>query len=134
LHSQLDFSAHVQSYKAPDGREWVSIHPGDAAEFGIAEGALVRLFNGRGACLARARLTADLAPHVLILPTGAWLSQRQTGDLELAGNPNVLTLDIASSSFGQGCAAHTCLVAIEPYHGPEALASVVFSLPAFTSL
>jgi biotin/methionine sulfoxide reductase len=133
LHSQLDFSAQVQSRKAPDGREWVFIRPDDAADFGIVDGALVRLHNARGACLARARLTADLAPRVLVLPTGAWLNQSAPAALEQAGNPNVLTLDIASSAFGQGCAAHTCLVAIEPCHAQTGVAPVVFSPPAFTS-
>ena len=39
------------------------------------------------------------------------------GPLDIAGNPNVLTLDVGSSAFSQGCSAHTCLVAIERYEG-----------------
>ena len=109
----------MQNHKAPDGREWVSIHPDNAGRLGIADGDLVRLFNGRGACLARARYTTGLHPQVLVLPTGAWLAQKEESGLDIAGNPNVLTLDIGSSAFGQGCAAHTCLVSIEKYHTSE---------------
>ena len=37
--------------------------------------------------------------------------------LDIAGNPNVLTVDIGTSRFGQGCSAHTCLVRVERYEG-----------------
>lgn len=137
LHSQLDFSAYVQGHKAPDGREWVDIHPNNARPLNIAEGDLVRLFNDRGACLARARYMPGLSPDVLVLPTGAWLQQEQAYGLDIAGNPNVLTLDIGSSAFGQGCAAHTCLVSIEKFEAPAGSSSarrIDFSTPRIQSL
>ena len=51
--------------------------------------------------------------------------------LELAGNPNVLTLDKGTSRLGQGCSAHSCLVAIEPYRAniPEAWRRVAAAPP-----
>jgi biotin/methionine sulfoxide reductase len=61
-------------------------------------------------------LGADTAPGVAVLPTGAWLTRGQDG-ADIAGNPNVLTLDIGSSAFGQGCAAHTCLIRVAPHAG-----------------
>jgi biotin/methionine sulfoxide reductase len=54
---------------------------------------------------------------VVILPTGAWFTPTGNSGLEIAGNPNVLTLDVGTSQFGQGCSAQTCTVAIERYAG-----------------
>jgi biotin/methionine sulfoxide reductase len=50
------------------------------------------------------------------LPTGSWYTPLDDSDdaLELAGNPNVLTMDKGTSRFGQGCSAHTCVVHVEP--------------------
>jgi biotin/methionine sulfoxide reductase len=75
------------------------------------------LWNERGACLATADLTDTVRPDVLVLPTGAWFTPHGNSGLEIAGNPNVLTLDVGTSQFGQGCSAHTCLVRVEPYRG-----------------
>jgi biotin/methionine sulfoxide reductase len=51
--------------------------------------------------------------------------------LDLSGNPNVLTLDIGSSGFGQGCAAHTCLVQVEPHaDAPDPVATYTLQLAA----
>ncbi|MAT03834.1 MAG: hypothetical protein CL424_02165, partial [Acidimicrobiaceae bacterium] len=119
LHSQLDHSDYSRRHKIDD-REVVRIHPDAAAERGIADGATVRVFNDRGACLAGARLDDRVAPDVLALPTGAWYSPAEPGApgaLDLAGNPNVLTRDIGTSSLAQGPTAHTCLVDVEPYPG-----------------
>lgn len=118
LHSQLETGEASRAEKRA-GREQVRLHPGDAAARGITDGMTVRLWNARGACLATALLTDAVAPGVAILPTGAWFTPGGNSGLDLSGNPNVLTLDIGSSAFGQGCSAHTCLVRIEP-HGGEA--------------
>ena len=75
----------------------------------------MRIGNDRGACLAAVRLTRDIRPGVASLPTGAWLMRAGNDPtLEVSGNPNVVTRDIGSSRFGQGCAAHTCVVRITP--------------------
>lgn len=118
LHSQLETGEASRAEKRA-GREQVRLHPGDAATRGITDGMTVRLWNARGACLATAQVTDAVAPGVAILPTGAWFTPGGNSGLDLSGNPNVLTLDIGSSAFGQGCSAHTCLVRIEP-HGGEA--------------
>lgn len=118
LHSQLETGEASRAEKRA-GREQVRLHPGDAATRGITDGMTVRLWNARGACLATALVTDAVAPGVAILPTGAWFTPGGNSGLDLSGNPNVLTLDIGSSAFGQGCSAHTCLVRIEP-HGGEA--------------
>lgn len=121
LHSQLDFSAYSLGNKIR-GREPVFIHPADAAERGIADGELVRLFNDRGASLAGARLTDGQRRGVLRMATGAWwdpLDWSEEAALDKHGNPNVLTRDQGASRLSQGCAAQSCLVQIERYDGPE---------------
>ena len=61
-------------------------------------------------------VTDDVMPGVARLSAGSWLDP---GDgLERNGNPNSLTLDRGSSSFGQGCVAHTCLVEARRFDGP----------------
>jgi len=120
LHSQLDFGAHSVSQKR-EGREVCSLHPRDAAERGIAEGDVVRLFNARGACLAAARLTEDIRPGVVQLPTGAWYDPQDADaqrPLCVHGNPNVLTRDVGTSSLAQGCSGQLTAVQVERYTGP----------------
>jgi len=112
LHSQLDTAAASMANKL-DGRERVLLNPVSARSHGIRDEQLVRLHNHRGACLAHASLTDTVALDVAVLPTGSWMTMGKAG-VELAGNPNVLTQDIPSSSYGQGCAAHSCLVTITP--------------------
>ena len=132
LHSQLDHSAVSLANKVA-GREPVEIHPGDAAARGIGDGDLVRVFNDRGACLAGARLNADLRAGVVKLSTGAWWDPDRPGEpdaLDRHGNPNVLTRDVGASSLSQGCSAQTCLVQIERFAG-EAPPMRAFEPPAF---
>ncbi len=120
LHSQLDDAPAAQASKR-DGREQVWLHPVDARRFGIEDGAVVRLFNARGQCLASACVVDTVRPGVAVLPTGAWYDPADEGEnpLERSGNPNVLTLDKGTSHFGQGCSAHTCLVSIETHRLQE---------------
>ena len=119
LHSQLDHSQHSQDAKC-NGLEVMTMHPNAASLRGIEEGVVVRLFNDRGACLASASFDENMREDVVVLPTGAWFRPQdpsQEASLELNGNPNVLTLDVGTSSLAQGCSANTCLVEVEPYRG-----------------
>ncbi|MEI4472420.1 molybdopterin-dependent oxidoreductase [Frigidibacter sp. MR17.24] len=115
LHSQLE-TAPASLVHRRAGREQVRLNPGDAQVRGIGDGQTVRLWNARGACLATARLDPGTARGVAVLPTGAWMTIGSDGT-DLAGNPNVLTLDIGTSAFGQGCSAHTCLVRVARHPG-----------------
>jgi biotin/methionine sulfoxide reductase len=118
LHSQLDWAEVSQSLKTA-GRETVLMNPTDAARLDLGDGDTALLSNDRGRCLAGVRVLGDIRPGVAVLPTGAWLAPFETADgvLDIAGNPNVLTNDVPSSGFSQGCSAHTCLVAITRYEG-----------------
>ncbi|MDQ0313626.1 molybdopterin-dependent oxidoreductase [Amorphus orientalis] len=106
---------HGQLYQAlpHDGPTPVAINPEDADSRGIADGDIVRLWNGRGACLATARLDDSLRPGVLIMATGAWYAPGDDG-VERNGNPNVLTASRRTSPLGQACAALSALVRIAP--------------------
>ena len=119
LHSQLDQGAVSRNAKVA-GREALSMHPDDARARGLADGDVVRVFNDRGQCLAGVRITPDVQPHVVLLPTGAWydpLEPGRPGSLDKHGNPNVLTLDKGTSKLAQGPSAQTALVEVERYEG-----------------
>ena len=120
LHSQLDHAATSRSAKRQQ-REVVRINPADAAARGIEDGAVVRVFNDRGSCLASAELFDGIRRHVVELPTGAWydpLDPAAEDPLEVHGNPNVLTRDAGTSRIAQGPTAHSCLVEVERFDGP----------------
>jgi biotin/methionine sulfoxide reductase len=96
------------------------INPTDAAQRGIRNGDVVRVFNDRGAILAGAVLSEDLRPGVIQISTGAWYDPEETGvtgSLDKHGNPNVLTLDKGTSQLAQGPSAQTTLVEVEKYSG-----------------
>jgi biotin/methionine sulfoxide reductase len=131
LHGQLD-NGRVSRASKINGREPVWIHPDDAAARGIADGQVVRMFNGRGECLAGAVVTDLVRPGVVQLATGAWydpLDPARDDSLDKHGNANTLTIDKGTSKLGQGPIAHSCLVEIEPYAG-ELPAISVFTAPA----
>ena len=122
LHSQLETGPASLALKR-NGREQARLHPVDAQALGILDGQTIRLWNARGACLATAQVADSVRQGVIVLPTGAWFLPTGEDGLDISGNPNVLTVDIPTSKFGQGCAAHTCLVNVEPYQGsaPDAM-------------
>ncbi|WP_033258677.1 MULTISPECIES: molybdopterin-dependent oxidoreductase [Kitasatospora] len=120
LHSQYDNGGHSLDSKIR-GREPVTINPLDAAARGIADGAVVRVFNDRGGCLAGAILSDEVMPGVVRLSTGAWWDPDQpglSGTLDRHGNPNVLTADRPCSRLSQGPSALSALVEVEPHGEP----------------
>jgi biotin/methionine sulfoxide reductase len=118
LHSQMD-PGPVSRARKIAGREPIHINPEDAARRGIRDGDIVRVFNGRGACLAAAVLDQGVMPRVAVMATGAWYDPpERPGDPERHGNPNVLTLDLGTSRLAQGPSALSTLVDIERYDAP----------------
>jgi biotin/methionine sulfoxide reductase len=72
---------------------------------------------------------------VVQIATGAWydpIDPDADGSLDKHGNPNVVTPDIGTSSFGQGCSAQSARVQIERFDGeiPEVTA---FKPPRFAA-
>lgn len=115
LHSQLDFGRTSVNSKIK-GREVCEMNPQDAVSRGIHDGDIIRLYNDRGCCLCAVRLTQDIIPGVLSLPTGAWFDPENPGEMGsqcVHGNPNVLTSDRSTSQLAQGPTAQSCLVQAE---------------------
>lgn len=117
LHSQFDHGKTSREAKIKD-RECLRMHPQDAAQRGLVDGEVVRVFNGRGACLAGLQVTERVRESVVELPTGAWYDPEDPNNaksLEVHGNPNVLTRDRGTSSLAQGPSAHSCLVQVAKF-------------------
>ena len=117
LHSQMDATATVQGNKTA-GHETLYMHPQDAAARDIQDGDEIEVSNARGRMLAGVRLTDGVTPGVVIIATGAWFDPgfgRAWQPWDRAGNPNVLTLDIGTSSLTQGPNAMSCLVEIKKH-------------------
>ncbi|MDA8370977.1 MAG: molybdopterin-dependent oxidoreductase [Nocardiopsaceae bacterium] len=114
LHSQQDMGAHSRSQKIAD-RAPLRLHPQDAAERGIADGDVVRVFNDRGSCLAGVEVSEDLRRGVAQLSTGAWFDPSAPDVTCAHGNPNVLTADVGTSSLSQGTTGQRALVEVEKY-------------------
>ncbi|WP_160000365.1 molybdopterin-dependent oxidoreductase [Roseomonas sp. 18066] len=112
LHGQLD-TGRVAAASKIQGREPLLMNPADAAARGLVDGAIIRVFNDRGACLAGLQVTDGIRPGVVAMATGAWWDpEHRPGRLDVHGNPNVLTHDHGTSRLGQGSAAQSCLVEI----------------------
>ncbi|KUI24221.1 molybdopterin oxidoreductase [Mycobacterium sp. IS-1742] len=120
LHGQLDGGATSQAAKVR-GREAIRMHPADAADRGVADGDVVRVFNDRGACLAGVVLDDRVRRDVVHLPTGAWFDPADPADHDamcVHGNPNVLTDDVGTSSLARGSTGAHVLVQVERFTGP----------------
>jgi len=116
LHSQLECALADVDGARP---ETLVMHPDDARPRHIRNGDLLRVFNARGACRARARVSEDILPGVVALPTGAWFGD-PGHNIDPHGNPNVLTPDVGTSRLGQGSSAHTALVQVARLSAPPA--------------
>ena len=113
LHSQLDQGPVAAAAKIK-GREEALMYKDDAAVRGINEGDIIRLFNARGAIFVGVRVTDQIRPGVVMVPTGAWLDpDKDDPHLCKHGNPNMLAPDLPTSKLAQGPAAHSCLVQAE---------------------
>lgn len=119
LHAQMDPGPVSQANKIA-GREKLRLNPRDAAARGLADGDVVRIHNGRGACLAGVEIDAGVLPGVIVMATGAWYdpSGADEGHLERHGNPNVLSFDLGTSKLAQGPSALSVLVEVEKWTGP----------------
>ena len=73
-------------------RDDVWLHPADAGVRGIADGDLVRVFNGFGAVDLPARVTDRIAQGAVSIKEGAWFTPDGEGT-DTRGCANVLTDD-----------------------------------------
>jgi anaerobic selenocysteine-containing dehydrogenase len=71
---------NLPAQQAQAGEEQlVLLHPDDASARGIAAGAPIRIFNDRGAFEAKATLSADLSPGLVMAPSGYWHRSNRAG-------------------------------------------------------
>lgn len=87
---------------------WISRQ--DAAARDLADGDTARVFNDRGAVLARVRVTRRIRPGVVSLPQGAWYTPDEAGVCQ-RGSVNVLTSQ-RPTALAHGNAQHTMLVEV----------------------
>jgi Tat-targeted selenate reductase subunit YnfE len=94
-------------------RQEVWLNPIDAKKRGIANGDMVRVFNGRGEVRIAAKVTPRIMPGVSAMGQGAWHDARMTGDrVDHGGCMNTLTTQ-RPSPLAKGNPQHTNLVEIE---------------------
>lgn len=120
LHGQMDDTGHSRAAKVA-GREPLLMNPADAAARGLADGAVVKVYNDRGAVLAGLVITDSIRVGVIQLATGSWYNPEdpsRAGSIDKHGNPNVLTIDKGTSKLGQGPIALSALVEVERMKNP----------------
>ena len=98
---------NITSLRQAAGEPTVEIHPIDAEPRGIASGHLVRIFNGRGAFVARARI-GDGVKQGVVVSQGIWWS-RYTED---GFNCNAVT-STKLTDLGAGATFFDNLVEVE---------------------
>ena len=97
---------NVQSLRATEGEPRLEIHPADAAARGIADGAMVRVYNDRGELRLRARVTERARPGVVVALSIWW--KKLTAD---GKNANELTSQ-ALTDIGRAPTFYDCLVEV----------------------
>jgi anaerobic selenocysteine-containing dehydrogenase len=85
----------------------LALHPADAATRGIADGDLVRVFNGRGSLRLIARVTANVTSGVVSCPSTRWAKSAPDHR-----NANALTSE-RLTDVGNGPAFYSTLVQVE---------------------
>lgn len=100
---------NVKSLRDIEGEPLVEIHAADAAPRGIADGAVVRVFNDRGSYVCKARLSPRARPGV-VNGLGVWWRK-----LGLEGtNVNELTHQ-KLTDIGRAPSFYDCLVEVAPH-------------------
>ncbi len=69
----------------------LAIHPGNAAERGLKDGDMVRVYNDLGEVHCRVRIDARLKPGVVSMPKGMWRKATLNGSVVNALVPDSLT-------------------------------------------
>lgn len=99
---------NVQSLRAIEGEPLLEMHPQDAAQRGLADGAVVRIFNDRGEYRCRASVTDRARPGVVV-GLGIWW--RKLG--RDGSNVNQLTHQ-RLTDIGRAPSFYDCLVEVSP--------------------
>jgi len=120
-HSSYDDVKSLHTYSKVKGYEPITMNPKDAAERGLVEGDIVRVFNDRGSVVCGLLITPEIRPRVVMISEGAWVPVRRSpagiGSIDRGGCANSLTAQRGTSELAQGPVCHDSLVQIEKYTG-----------------
>jgi len=103
---------NVTSIRAREGEPECLLHPADATQRGLVEGALVKVFNDRGAFAARLRVTERARRGVAVAPS-IWWHRDAPG---IQGGPGRNVNAVTSQRLTEGGAGATfydCRVEVE---------------------
>ncbi len=87
------------------------INPLDAAPRNIKHGDDVGVYNGRGRCVVKAKVTTRIAPGVVSLPQGAWYRPDANG-IDYGGSANTLTFQ-KPTALAKGNPQNSTLVEVQ---------------------
>src|ERR1700744_859278 len=89
-HAYINSSAGNQPRQVrAQGEQTVIMHPRDAAGRGVVTGQYVTVFNDRGRFTARAEVSTEIAPGVVLSPMGTWRANARGDATVNAVNPVV---------------------------------------------
>jgi anaerobic selenocysteine-containing dehydrogenase len=98
--------ANIARFREFEREPHLDMHPRDAAERGIADGDMVRVFNDRGSYRLRARVNGKPRPGVVVAPSVWWKKYSPDGR-----NANNLTSQ-RTTDLGQGATFYDCRVQV----------------------
>jgi anaerobic selenocysteine-containing dehydrogenase len=109
------FQAHtafsgVSFLREREGKPFCILHPADAAKRNLADGAAVRLFNGRGEIGLTLRVSDEVQPGVVLVP-----GQRPVGEA-ISGTINMLCSD-RYTDMGEGATYQSTFLDVAPWTG-----------------
>jgi len=114
-----------------NGAEPCLINAKEAAERGIKDGDLVRVFNDRGQIIAGAKVTESIRPGAIRVNEGGCHNPAEPGKrgaLSRYDDVNVLNMDVPTSKLGQGNGGHSVVGEVEKDTDPAVTVSV-FNTP-----
>lgn len=115
-HSFLNSSfVNMERSRRAEKRPSLLIHPVDAEPRGIADGAVVSVFNDRGGCQLTAIVCEDVREGVVIAPS-VWWNKKSPGHV----NVNQTTSQ-ALTDLGEGATFYDNLVEVEAVAGSDVL-------------
>jgi anaerobic dimethyl sulfoxide reductase subunit A len=92
----------------------VFMNKADADARKIRNGDFVKVWNDRGALVAKCRITSGIMPGVIDIPQGAWYKPGKDG-IDTGGNINMLTTE-RWTALAKGNPQHTIMVQVEKYN------------------
>jgi len=120
VHSQHDDITWLREIKTckvrgPDGYQYHTawIHPSDAAERGVEDGDVVKIYNDRGGFLAGAYVTERIMPGVVSVDHGAKYDPIVPGELDRGGATDAIAPHKTTSRNVTGIATSGYLIEVE---------------------